>query len=316
MLTTLDSCERKFFYEYILKLAPLAISPDLHAGGAFAHGIEVVRRSYYEYKIPLEQALINGTRAMMEYWGGFEPPYGHVKTCEAMIGALYYYFLEAFPIETDPLKPHVLAGGTPALEFSFSIPTQVLHPETHDPLLFTGRCDMIGMYQDALLAIEDDKTTKQLGQSWAKQWRLRGQFLGYTYAAWEHDLPVELCVIRGISILKHGYGHMEVLETFPKWQVHRWWEQVQKKLQRAVDCYKRGDWSYSYGEACSSYGGCQFLPMELAVDPTSQYSFYQRRDWNPLQKNPSMPKGMSMKDVKNSYETVGNIHDLIGGNGE
>lgn len=306
MLTTLDACEKKFYYEYILKLSPLAISPDLHAGGAFSLGCEIVRHFYYVEQAPLEECLVRGSRAMMEYWGNFEPPHGHPKTCEAMIGALHYYFEVAFPIATDHIKPHMLPGGGAAVEFSFSIPTEVSHPISGDPIIFAGRFDMLGLYQNALLCIVDDKTTKALGERWRKQWALRGQFLGYTFAAHQHDLPVELCIIRGISILKTSYGHLEAIEQFPRWQIARWWEQANEKISRAKEKFLSGEWGYSYGEACSAWGQCTYMSMCQSADPSSLFSNFQERTWNPLNKNPTAPKG-GVKDI--SYENVGNIHD-------
>lgn len=314
MLTTLDSCEQKFFNEYILKLSPLAISPDLHAGGAFSHGIEVVRHSVWVNGLDIDSALLQGTRAMMEYWGMFEPPHNHPKTCEAMIGALYYYFKEAFPIETDIIKPFLYAGGMPAIEFSFSIPMEVSHPVTGDPILFGGRADLIGVYDNALTCIVDEKTTKRLGDHWQKQWDLRGQFLGYTYAAKQHNIPVDLSVIRGIAILKYDYSHLEVIEQYPNWLVEQWWHEANKKVARAKQRFLDRDWGYSFGEACTSYSGCVFTKMCLTKDKSTMYSEYQERNWNPLRKNPTLPDG-GMKAVEAQYENLGNIHDLMADEG-
>lgn len=309
MLTTLDACPKKFFFEFILKLSPLAISPDLHAGGAFSHGCEVVRHCYYVEKMSVEDALVKGHRAMIEFWGDFEPPHYHVKTLENMLAALTYYFTEAFPLATDHLVPLELPTGNVATEFSFAIPMEVNHPDTNDPILFCGRSDLIAKYQNALLAIVDDKTTKALGDHWAKQWALRGQFIGYIHAARELGYHAEMAVIRGISILKKGFGSLEVIEQYPDWQIARWWEHANQKVRDAVDYFAKGNWQMSYGEACSAWGQCAYLPLDLAANPSELYGQYQERNWDPLRKNPTEP-AEGLANIK--YENVGNINDLEG----
>ena len=304
MLSTLDSCERKFYNEYIQHLSPLAISPDLHAGGAFAEGISVVRTCIYVHQMSTDDALAEGTEAMMRYWGDFEPPHNHNKTCERMIMALHYYFHEAWPVESDHIHPIMLAGDKPAVEFSFAIPMEVRHPETNDPITFGGRFDMLGEYRESLLAIVDEKTTKALGDYWTQQWDMRGQFLGYTYAAGQHGYRADICIIRGIAILKTKFHHLEVPVTFPNWMVERWWEQANEKVARAKAKWLSGEWTYSFGDACSAWGGCTYKSLCMTDKPELQYGNFQRRMWNPLEKDPTWPIG----GPKSEY--VGNVNDL------
>lgn len=304
MMSAADACEMKFFNEFVRCLSPLAISPDLHAGGAFSKGIEMVRRGLYKDALHIREALPLGIRAIMEFWGDFAPPTGHPKTCEAMMGALDDYFRE-YPPESDPYRPHMLSNGEPAVEFTFAIPTDVTHPETGDPILYAGRSDMIASYDGQFLCVMDEKTTKALGQNWSKSWGMRGQFIGYCYGAQHYGYNISRAVVRGIAILKTKYNHIQVIEEYPQWQIDRWWATMNKKLARLVQRWEEQDWNHSYGDACTSYGGCPFMPLCVVETPENDFSSYQRRVWNPLEKDPTWPKGGP------EFETVGNVKELL-----
>ncbi len=174
MIATFDSCPQKFYREYCLGLSSTAISPDLHAGGCFAKGMEVARRAYYIDNRSPKVSVALATLAMLQYWGDFIPPFTSgtfaQKDMVNTITALWYYFDE-YPLDTDHIKPYSSADGKPAIEFTFALPIDVAHPETGDPLIYAGRCDMLGYYKK-MGAVIDEKTTKQLGDAWIKQWRM------------------------------------------------------------------------------------------------------------------------------------------------
>ena len=304
MLSSFDACEQLWCYEFGHHLSPLAISPDLHAGGAFSHAIAIVRTGLYKYKLPLKTAIISGVRGMMEFWGDFDPPERNPKTLEAMIGALEDYF-NTYPPDTDLYKPFILASGDPAVEYSFSIITDVLHPTTGEPIIFAGRFDMLAVYDDTFLCIMDEKTTKAFYGDWTSIWGMRGQFMGYCFALQQHGYAVNTAVIRGVQILKTMYHQREVLEEYPQWQIDRWWETTNKKIKKMVKCWEDNDWTLSYGDACGAYGGCSFIEFCVSEQPENSFSNYQRRVWNPLEKDPTWPKGGPQ------YEIIGNINELM-----
>ena len=288
ILSTLDSCERKWFYEYLHHLSASATSPDLHAGGAFAKGIEAVRHDLWVNKAPLDDALVTGANAFTAFWGDYEPPENHPKTYVNTLGALMDYFRE-YPPEHDPVTPYVNADGTPAIEFSFAIPMDIKHPDSGDPIIYCGRFDLLGYYGDNDLYIIDEKTTKSLGARWVDQWDMRGQFMGYCFAAQTYGFPAAHACVRGISILKTKYGHLQALIFFPQWQIERWWQQAHRKVRRALDAWRAYDFDYSYADACSSYGGCQYKSLcTSAPDKIDNWlGEFKYRKWDPLAVDPT-----------------------------
>ena len=182
---------------------PKAPSVHLVAGGAFAAGIESARRAFFLDGADGATAEGVGLAALIRHYGSLECPADSPKSLERVCGALEFYF-ERYPLGRDGANPITLAGGKRGIEFSFAEPTHILHPVTGQPILYTGRSDMIAE-RAAGIYIYDEKTTSSLGASWGKQWEMRSQFTGYGWAAKKQGIKVAGMIVRGISILKTKY---------------------------------------------------------------------------------------------------------------
>jgi len=283
-----SGCEMKFFIEYCLRRGPTTKSPDLHAGGAFASAIETTRRAYWFHKKSKEESLFDGVRTLMDYWGGYEPPdkYNrpHVKTFVNTVGALDSYFLE-YPLDKDPFEIDINDKGEPSLEFTFAVPLPIAHPVTGDPVLYAGRCDAIGSYAGIPCAA-DEKTTASIGRRWGGQWNMRGQFLGYVWAAQQYGYNLNSMLVRGIAIQVSQYQHIFELVTYPQFIIDRWADKMVNKIQSLVDCFQKMKFEYSFGDACASYGGCWATSICEREKPEDWYSSYPERIWDPLEKDP------------------------------
>ena len=298
MMAAFDSCEQKFYQEYCLRLAPHATSPDLHAGGAFAYGCEVMRKAIYIDKLPYLQSLTAAVNAFTLFWGMVEDPVDerNPKTFANSLGALWDYF-NVYKPDDDPIQPVVGENSMPAVEFSFAIPMRVAHPETGDPILYAGRFDMLGVY-NGMVCVLDEKTTKSLSTNWATQWAMRGQFMGYCFAAQQYGYDCSTAVVRGIAIQKTQYKHLQAIVQFNKFHINRWWDQINLRAQRMADCWKNNDWRLSFGDGCASYGGCMYMELCISANPTTWYSDYEERLWDPLKRNPTATHNEVIEDGK------------------
>lgn len=275
------SCPREAYLGHFQHYKPATQSVHLIAGGAFASGLEIARRAFYEQGLDEQTSIALGVQALWLHYGAFEPPEASYKTAERMAHALDYYF-EIFPMATDAAKPKVMPSGRSAIEFSFAEPLEVTHPTTGQPLIYAGRSDMVVDMAQGVF-IEDDKTASMLGNSWFNQWEMRGQFTGYTWAAQRSGLHVDGVLVRGISILKQGFGHAQHLTYRAAWEVERWYEQTNRDVQRMVNAWNEGYWDYNLGEACGAYGGCRFLPVCKSPQPLVWLeSYFTRRKWDPI----------------------------------
>lgn len=312
IMSAVKSCLRKAELEFLRHYKSKGQSVHLVAGGAFASGMEAARLAYWcgIYKIPTvsrgvdpttgepwrkvewkevpgeaknaEDAEACGLGALVAHYGDFECPADSAKSLERTMGT-FSFALEVFPLGNDGTEPIVLPGGKRAIEFSFVHPLPISHPETGDPILYSGRSDQIVSYAGAGIFIEDDKTTSQLGASWSRQWDLRSQFSGYAWGCRESGIQVAGVLVRGLSILKTKYDKAEALTYRPEWQIERWYTQLLRDVTRLIKAWEEGYYDYNLDHACTEYGGCLFRQVCLAQDPTNWLGqFYERRKWDPV----------------------------------
>lgn len=280
-LGTFRSCPQKAFRTYVQHWKPATESVHLVAGGAFAEGVEQARRAYYERNLPQDVAVAEGLRALIGKYGDFECPPDSAKSLERTCGALEFYF-ESYPLGGDGATPVSFPGGCTGIEFSFAVPLPVDHPVTGEPLLYTGRSDMIADFAGGTY-IYDEKTTTSLGPSWARQWEMRSQFTGYCWAARHYGIEAAGVIIRGVSILKTKYDTQQVITYRSPYEVDRWLDQTCRDLERMIKCWESDWWDYNLDHACSEYGGCALQTVCKSPDPeTWLQAYFHQRVWNPL----------------------------------
>jgi hypothetical protein len=286
MLADFKACPWKFKLTYIDEWKPKAPNTHLHAGGAFARGLEVARRSFYEQNLSAEDSVAMGGHALMQAYGDHVPQGGpkssvHNKTAIRMLGGLDFYF-EQYPLNHQTAYPILMPGGKRGIEFSFSNPIPINHPDTGQPLMYCGRADGIFQFAGGTY-IFDDKTASQLGESWAKQWKLRAQFSGYCWAAAQSGIKVDGVVVRGISFLKGGYGNVEDISFRSDYMIAAWYGEMLEWIDRMLYCYKTNRWQHTFDHACSDFGGCGF---QDSCDMEDQVAWLERshehRHWDPI----------------------------------
>ena len=281
ILSAFRSCPQKFFRQYVEHWKPVAKSVHLVAGGAFASGIEAARNAFYVEGADASDAEAAGLSALIKHYGDFECPAESAKSLNRMCGALEFYFSN-YPLGADGANPITLASGKRGIEFSFAEPLDIRHPLTGDPILYTGRSDMIAERAGGIY-IYDEKTTSSLGASWGRQWEMRSQFTGYGWAAARQGIKTQGMIIRGVSILKTKYDTLEVPTYRSAYELDRWEEQTIRDIQRMIQAWEAGYWDWSLDGACNEYGGCTFTQVCKSSDPELWLpTQFEKRVWDPL----------------------------------
>jgi hypothetical protein len=336
MLAAFRSCPQKMFRSYIEHWKPQDESVHLVAGGAFAKGVEAARKAFFEgihtgATVTMETDQTNGVSSRkVEWWqeeddslkgdhdrsqqiglhacmvayGDFECPPDSAKSLERTVGALEFYYAN-YPFGADGTNPVTFQGGRRGIEFSFAEPLPFNHPVTGQPILYTGRADMVAEYAGGIYVF-DEKTASQLGASWSRQWELRSQFTGYIWAARRTGLDVKGAVVRGVSILKTKYDTLQAITYRTPYEIERWEKQVIRDLTRMQACWEEGWWDYDLDHACAEYGGCQFQRVCKSDHPESWLPMYfERRVWDPLAR-----RQMSIEEYEASW---GHLPKEVGG---
>jgi hypothetical protein len=312
--------------EFIYGLRPAGISVDLHAGAAFASGIEAVRKAVFQKGKPLEDALLEGHGAYQVAWGDFEiPEYKKTaKTRENVWFAIEEYFRKWSPL-TDHFQPYYL-DGKPTFEWSFAIPLEPAcnpttdysaygkdavskrpdlqtpsydpdHPEHRgkfplhpngSPWLYSGRFDMLGSYEGKPRWGDEKTTGGSISTGWSDKWRLRNQFLGYTWALQQHGMDAIGGVVRGIAIQKTQIPLVEATPIYSQDQIERWYEQLRRDLWRLRQAWDTGYFDLNLADTCTAYGNCMFMNVCASSKENRENWFndFEVRRWNPLEKNP------------------------------
>jgi hypothetical protein len=274
-LMKFDSCMMAGFRAHIQHLSKGNTSTDLVAGKAFARGLEVTRKAFYNDGVKQSPAIDLGIEALYEDYGDHDP-WSSVKTAEKMASALELYFME-YPMATDHLQPARLADGTYAIEYSFCHELPFKHPDLDCNLLITGRADMVATYGGKLW-VSDEKTTKAFSGDWAQSWDTRGQFTTYAWGLAKDGIDVSGAFIRGVALQKTNTKFAECMTSRSKFEVETWEFQMLAKVKRILDAYNAFKTSGehpsrhffgAWNEACMAYfRPCSF--MELCRSKSSE----------------------------------------------
>ena len=297
MISAFRACPRKCQLQYLEHWKPREESVHLVAGGAFAKGIEIARRAFYEQGKSVQDSEALGLQALLSTYGDFDCPPDSAKSPERMAGALEFYYSN-YPLGADGADPITTPSGRRGIEFSFAEALDIVHPTTGDPILFSGRADMIAEFAGGVFGF-DEKTTSQLGAKWGGQWELRSQFTAYSWAGRRSGIPMQGTIVRGVSILKNKYETQQAITYRSDWEIDRWEKQLYRDLARMLElynenyfdsnldgsCVRAGNpWDRNDDTACNDYSGCPFRGVCKSKHPELLLEAdFHKRIWDPMQ---------------------------------
>ena len=307
------SCQQKARNEFFLGHRPESLSVDLHAGGCLAEAIETVSRCVWDKDMTLDDALIVGQGNFARKWGTFQIPEWKKtnKTYDRTWAAIEAYF-EKWPPRSDYIQPYQDKNGKRTYEYTFAIPLEPCcdpevpgkgmpviydpsyygslfptHPVTGGPFIWGGRFDLLGYnVNTGRPIVRDEKSAKGIGDKWAQQWDLRGQFIGYVWACQQCGIDLEEVCVRGIAILMNEIKLPEIVKTYDRFLIAAWYENLRKQMWKIRRAFDLNEFEFNFAEACTAYGNCIFMNSCHSKTPDAWLSEFPIRRWNPLQKNP------------------------------
>lgn len=261
LLESWNTCHTKGYREYIQHLNSGRDSVHLIAGGAYAKGLEVMRKAFFIDGESADLAQALGEEALIEAYGGFVPYLGDKdRKCLQNVINLYREYFYTFPLDSDTFIPVTLENGSKAVEFPFAIELPFRHPDLDIPLHFVGRFDMLVEFQGKLFGL-DDKTKS--GYPGAKQkeadaayqylistgrgkgaeeinWATRGQFSGYSWAMKQLGMNLDGFIIREAWFQSgSSWLHRQVYTPRRPAQVEMWGDQLFRQVEQMIESYVR-----------------------------------------------------------------------------
>lgn len=269
MVEVYKRCPQEFFLSFIQNLKPIEKNWHFHAGGAMARGLETARKAWVEGKPDWQE---RGLEALILAYGEEDSPIP-AKSFDRLVEAYTKYWLQW------PIDQGLVLGPNPMVEFTFSLPMDIEHPETKEPIIYCGRCDWIGHLNGSAYVV-DEKTTSSLGPTWSSRWSARGQFLGYVHAARCHGIEVAGYVVRGIALTTEP-TYAESIHLALPYKVHAWWQDLHHWVRQMIEAWRNKTFLRHYGNEC---GSCAFNPICHALVPTNYLAYFEQRNWDPLRK--------------------------------
>jgi len=287
-------CQYKMMIEHVLGYRPKAPNIHLHFGGCLAKGLEIARRAFYLHQKQPHQCLADGVRAIFTEWGDWPVRIEEGKwternkSLEACVSSLALY-LEKWPLGIEPARPIRTATGAPAIEIvhPIPIPDVPVHPVTGRRLYYAIRADMVvEMFPTGWKMGFDDKSSgTSIDSSWHDKFRLRNQFLGYTWGLRQLGVPVKGIVIRGVAPLSDRIELVETMVLPTDMQIDRWLRMLKITVVEMVNCWKTGLWKWDFADGCTAFNRpCEYMKLCLANDPMAFIDTdYHVDRWDPLE---------------------------------
>jgi hypothetical protein len=255
MLSDYKSCSQKFAYRHIFGRNTVLESIHLSFGSAYADGCEAARLAFWGQNHTPEESISIGVRKILSHSYPGDLDEFEKKSLFRCVHAMVSMF-EKYGFADDPLQPVMLPSG-PALEFSFAIPFPIPHPETGDPLLYTGRYDMWGTFSDYEVLM-DDKSASRGGDQWDKKWDLRAQFLGYLWGHRQYRKSIKSVLIRSPILLQNELKLLQTLKHYDEYLIEDWYHSTLYFINKMIEDWKHKLFHRVYDDSCTSYFGCDY----------------------------------------------------------
>lgn len=201
------TCPRKYQLGIQLGWTSRSKSVDLIFGGLVHTGFETYHRSRAQGADHEEGVTQAFRRVMLETWDReLGRPKANlddsIKNRLSLARAIIWGLDETQRADgEDPLKTHILADGTPAIELSFRLPAGYRSRLTGEDFLLCGHLDRVVEFLGRLY-IEDVKSTRHpLDARWLESFTPDNQFSLYPFAGQLilHQ-PIEGLIVSGIQI--------------------------------------------------------------------------------------------------------------------
>jgi hypothetical protein len=289
-VSAFEKCPRYYQLRYLEGWQPNLISSHLTFGGVYASALEHFHKHIALGLNPEEATRRVVKDAMIATWtydldetGNSLPDTGkpwdslhNSKTRDTLIRSIVWY-LDHF--SADPTELVILSDGTPAVEYSFSIPME-------RDIIYCGHIDRLVKYSGGTYVMDQKTSGATITTHYFKQFNPDVQMGGYTWAGQIiFGMPVSGVIIDAAQIAV-GFTRFERgFIQYPKTLLAEWYENTMLTIESARAAHAANHYRQNRA-SCGNYGGCEFRDI-CSRSPEHRpnlltASFKRGKRWDPL----------------------------------
>ena len=281
-LALYKTCPRKYQFTllngYVARVVPPALAFGIHLHTCFQVWHKLIASG-----VEKDTSLLRLVR-LAGLLGETLPPGDTARTKETLVRSVVWY-LEQF--WEDKAKTVILSDGSPAVEYSFTLP---FFQHKGQQVYLCGHIDRLVTWQGKVY-VADYKTTKYtLDRKFFTKFKPSTQMALYTaachiIAAETHDLPsADGVIIDGIQLGVNFSRYARNVVEFSLEEVEEYLDELRTWITNAMDAAEAGTFPANQ-EACGNYGGCMF--QEICSKPAARRKAYLdghfgKQTWDPL----------------------------------
>lgn len=280
----LKTCPKLYYYQMIEGYTPKGSRLHLDFGiwlhSAIEHYYILRMQQHLGHNDALRQVVREALTSTWDSetqqgWTHDDEKYANTKNRQTLIRTIIWY-LDTYPLESDPAKTVLLANGKPAVELSFRF-------EVDHNLFLSGHMDRIVTFIDDRYVMDHKSTTSTLGSYYFAGYSPDNQMSLYSLAAKiAYNTPVSGVIIDGIQTLVGGTNFERGFASRSTTQLEEWlddfyiWAEAQARYADAKH-YPMND------KACFNCSFRDVCRSDPRIREQVLRSNFTVRRWNPLE---------------------------------
>ena len=291
-LTSYSTCPRYYQLNILEGWSPNVKSPHLIFGGIYATALEHFFKNVAGGATREEALLMVVRSALVESWDHERDEEGNriagtgaaweslhnTKTRDTLIRSIVWYFCHFAKDTTETVH---LSDGTPAVEYSFSVPL-------NEDYVYCGHIDRLVRYGEHNYVMDQKTTGTTITPRYFLQFSPDNQMSGYSWAGKIiFDLPISGVIIDAAQIAvgftKFERGFVARNDAL----LEEWHDNALAVIAEAKHSHETNHYRMNQ-TACGNYGGCPYRGVcsrhPKHRDSLLAANFVQRPRWDPLEK--------------------------------
>ena len=283
-LGELKTCPRKYNYAVRLGYTHKIMPPPLSFGIHYHTCMEVWHKLIITHKLPPEIAILRITR-LAGLLGETISTGDTARTKETLVRSVLWY-IDTFA--KDPARTITLRNGTPAVEYSFTVPfVEVNGIQTY----LCGHIDRVVQFQDGVYPTDYKTTKRQLDSRFFLQFKPNTQMLHYVLGCFilaTEDTalpePPDGIIIDALQLGVNYTRFQRQIVPYSPEEIEDYIVDTTQWLKLAAIFAEANHWPANE-KSCDNYGGCMFREIcrqkpqyrEMALKAN-----FVQRTWDPL----------------------------------